>query len=76
MDPSLIPVYWLARVYEWPQPRFAGLYGPDVNALVGFIAVPFLTAAFWIVTSVVVGGAIAAGLLALLGTTRRTASSV
>jgi hypothetical protein len=62
----LIPVYWLARILEWPESRFYGLYGPDVNAFVGFIAVPFVTALIWIVSSVVVGGAVGAGLLALM----------
>ena len=41
----VIPVYWLARVYEWPEPRFYGLYGPEVSAFTGFITVPFMTAA-------------------------------
>jgi hypothetical protein len=62
----LIPVYWLARIFEWPESRFDGLYGPDANAFVGFIGVPFVTALFWIVISVVVGGAIGAGLLAVM----------
>ena len=62
----LLPVYWLARVYQWPEPRFDGLWGPRSNAFVGFIAVPFLTAFFWIVASVVVGGAIGAGVLAVM----------
>ena len=43
----LIPVYWLARVFEWPESRSDGLYGPDVNAIVGFIVIPFVTALFW-----------------------------
>ena len=62
----LIPVYWLARILEWPESRWDGLYGPDVNAIVGFIVIPFVTALFWIVTSVVVGGAIGSGVLAVL----------
>ena len=52
----VLPTYWLARIYEWPQPRFAGLSGPDVPFFVGFIAIPFITAAFWIVASLVFGG--------------------
>jgi len=62
----LIPVYWLARIFQWPEARFEGLWGPRSNAFVGFIAVPFLTALFWIVASVVVGGAIGAGLIAVM----------
>jgi len=76
----LIPVYWLARIFEWPEPRFYGLWGADVNAFVGFIGVPFVTALFWIVISVVVGGAIGAGVLAMMrpgdrGQTTRTPNS-
>jgi hypothetical protein len=62
----LIPVYWLARIYEWPEPRFFGLWGPDVSPFVGFIGVPFLTAAFWIVASIVVGGAIGSIVIAIM----------
>ena len=72
----LIPVYWLARIYEWPEPRFYGLFGPEVNAFVGFIGVPFVTAAFWIVTSVVVGGAIGSALLAFMRPKPKTISGV
>ena len=54
----IIPVYWLARIYEWPQQRFYGTWGPEVSPLVGVIGVPFLTAAFWIVASLVFGGAL------------------
>src|SRR5262249_17047891 len=42
----VLPTYWAARIFNWPEPRFAGLAGPDVTPFVGFIAVPFLTAAF------------------------------
>jgi len=62
----IIPVYWLARIYEWPEPRFFGLWGPDVSPLVGFIVVPFLTAASWIVGSLVVGGAIGCITIAIM----------
>jgi hypothetical protein len=65
----LLPVYWLARIYEWPQPRFDGLYGPDVSPFVGFVVVPLLTAAFWIVASTVVGGGLGSLIIALM---RRT----
>src|SRR5688572_1399878 len=54
----VLPTYWLARIYEWPQPRFSGLAGPDVTPFTGYVAVPFITAAIWIVVSVVVGGAL------------------
>jgi hypothetical protein len=59
----VLPTYWLARIYEWPQPRFAGLSGPDVPFFVGFIAIPFITAAFWIVASLVFGGIVGSVIL-------------
>lgn len=62
----LIPVYWLARIYEWPQPRFYGLWGPDVNAFVGFIGVPFVTAAVWIISSLIFGGLLGSLVIAVL----------
>jgi hypothetical protein len=71
----LIPVYWLARIFEWPESRFYGLFGPDVNAFVGFIGVPFVTALIWIVASIVVGGAIGAGLLAMMRSQTKVAGA-
>jgi hypothetical protein len=56
----VLPTYWLARIYEWPQPRFFGLYGPDVTPFTGFVAVPVITAVFWIIISIVVGGVLGA----------------
>src|SRR4249920_3180507 len=42
----VLPTYWLARLYEWPQPRFAGLVGS--SPFIGYVALPLGTAAFWI----------------------------
>jgi len=50
----VLPTYWLARIYHWPQQRFSGL--ADATPFTGFIAIPFQTAAIWIVVSVVFGG--------------------
>jgi hypothetical protein len=52
----ILPVYWLARIFEWTQARFDGLWGPGVSAFRGYIGVPFVTAAIWIVASLVIGG--------------------
>jgi len=52
----ILPTYWAARVFEWTQPRFAGLWGPDVDPITGWVAVPLGTAAVWIVSSIVIGG--------------------
>jgi hypothetical protein len=62
----VIPTYWLARLLEWTQPRFDGLWGPDVSPFVGYIAVPFLTAAFWIVGSTVFGGLVGSAVVAIV----------
>jgi hypothetical protein len=43
-------------MFSWTEPRFAGVDSP--NPLVGFIALPLITAAFWIVASMVIGGTI------------------
>ena len=59
----LLPVYWLAFYLGWPEPRF--FVPPDAGPLVGYIALPFGTAAFWIVASVIVGGILGALIIAL-----------
>ena len=68
----ILPTYWLARIFQWPEPRFAGLAGPEVSPFVGFIAIPFLTAAFWIVASLVVGGIVGSITLAIMRRNRAT----
>jgi hypothetical protein len=62
----VLPTYWLARIFEWHEPRFAGLAGPDVTPFTAFIAIPFITAAFWLGASVVIGGAIGTVVLAIV----------
>ena len=62
----ILPTYWLARIFGWPEPRFAGLAGPHVTPFVGFIALPFVTAGFWIAASIAIGGAIGATALAIV----------
>jgi hypothetical protein len=69
----ILPTYWLARIFEWPEPRFYGLFGPDVTPYAGFIELPFLTAGFWIVASVVIGGALGAITLAIVRSRMKTA---
>lgn len=58
----VIPTYWLAYIYHWPQGRFStaqgGVVGPGVTPLLGFVVIPFLAAALWILVSLVVGGGI------------------
>jgi hypothetical protein len=68
----VLPTYWLARVYEWSQPRFAGLWGPNVSPLTGYFIVPFATAGIWIVVSTIFGAAVGSVVIAIL---RRRARS-
>jgi len=67
----VLPVYWLARVFQWPESRFYGLWGPEVTPFTGFITVPLVTAAFWIGASIVIGGAIGAATVAIVRSTSR-----
>jgi hypothetical protein len=59
----LLPVYWLAFYLSWPEPRFFA--PPDAGPFMGYIALPFGTAAFWIVASVIAGGILGALIIAL-----------
>jgi hypothetical protein len=60
----ILPTYWLARVFHWHEPRFAGVDAP--NPLVGFIVLPLATAAIWIIASLVIGGGIGSAALAVV----------
>jgi hypothetical protein len=62
----VLPTYWLARIYGWPQGRFVGSVEPEQGALVGFVIVPVVTGLFWVVSSVVIGGGLASIALAVL----------
>lgn len=65
----VIPTYWLAYVYQWPDNRFsvtqgAGVVGEGVTPLMGYFVIPFRTAAAWIVGTVVFGSAFGAVIIA------------
>jgi hypothetical protein len=60
----VLPTYWLARLLNWEEPRFNGLEGP--SAFAGYITLPLFTAAFWVVASLVIGGAIGSVVLTLV----------
>lgn len=70
----ILPTYWLARIFQWPESRFAGLSGPGSSPFVGFIAIPFLTAGFWIVASLIVGGLVGSITLAIVRRSRATSA--
>ena len=69
----ILPVYWMARIFRWPENRFAGL--ADSPPLIGWLAVPLATAAFWIVASTVAGGAIGSLVLAIANSRVKTVST-
>jgi len=67
----VLPTYWAARMLHWTEPRFAGV--DAANPRVGFIALPLLTAAVWIVASTVTGSLIGFITLALMRSRIKTA---
>jgi hypothetical protein len=71
----VIPIYWLAHILDWQQQRFGGL-APGVSPFTAYIAIPFGTAGFWIVASIVVGtvlGSVVIALMSLVYTPQRQA---
>jgi len=66
----VLPTYWAARMFNWTEPRFAGVDAQ--NPLVGFIALPLITAAFWIAASMVIGSAIGFMTLAIVRSRMKT----
>ena len=66
----VLPTYWAARMFNWTEARFAGVDAP--NPVVGFIALPLITAAFWIVASLVIGSAVGSITLAILRSRMKT----
>src|SRR3989442_3716307 len=56
----VIPTYWLAYTYQWPEFRFSvaggGNVGPGVTPFVGFVGIPLGAAIAWIIISLIVGG--------------------
>ena len=64
MRAMLLVPYWMAKVYGWDEPRFAGLSTP--SSLIGYVAIPVLTGVFWIVASMVVGTGVGAAIIAIL----------
>jgi hypothetical protein len=71
----VIPTYWLAYIYQWPEARFsatqgAGVVGEGVAPVSAYLVIPFGTALSWVVGTVVVGGILGSICLAI----RRSAS--
>lgn len=64
----VIPTYWLAYIYQWPEGRFsasqAGVVGEGITPLTGYLIRPFGAAFGWVVGTVIVGGALGAAIIA------------
>ena len=69
----VLPTYWLARIYGWPQPRFYGL--SDATPFIGYIGIPFLTGAFWVAASVILGGLVGSIIVAIVRRMRKSAAT-
>src|SRR5262249_51512425 len=56
----VIPTYWLAYHYQWPEFRFSvaagGNVGPNVSPLMGYVGIPVGAAIAWVLISLGVGG--------------------
>jgi hypothetical protein len=65
----VIPTYWLAYIYQWPQPRFSvsqgGVVGPGVSPLNGYVVIPVAAALLWIVGSLIIGGGLGSIVIAV-----------
>ena len=52
----VIPTYWLAYAYQWPQARFStdagGNVGPGITPLWGYVLIPIVAALLWILIAV------------------------
>src|SRR5262249_49522044 len=53
----VIPTYWLAYVFQWPQKRFStaagGVVGPGVTPMMAYAVVPAVALVIWVFVSLV-----------------------
>ena len=74
----VIPRYWLAYMYQGPQYRFSvaggGNVGPGVSPFRGYVGIPLVAAAVWILISLIVGGGLGSILIAVKRKSARKAS--
>jgi hypothetical protein len=65
----VIPIYWLAYIYQWPEFRFSvaggGNVGPGVTPFVGYVGIPLGAAIVWIIISLIVGGGLGSILISV-----------
>ena len=65
----VIPTYWLAYIFQWPEPRFAaangGVVGDGVTPLAGYILIPLGALVAWAIGSLIIGGGLGSVLIKL-----------
>ena len=65
----VIPTYWLAYIYQWPDLRFSeemsGVVGPGITPLEGYLWVPLTLTLSWVIGSIVIGGGLGSIVLAV-----------
>lgn len=65
----VIPIYWLAYIYRWPQPRFrvdqGGVVGPGITPLYAYVLIPVGATVAWIVASLIIGGGLGSIVIAV-----------
>jgi hypothetical protein len=60
----IIPTYWLAHIYQWPEPRFEGVVRPSVTTFNAYILTPLNPAV--LVASIVIGYGFASLVMAVV----------
>jgi hypothetical protein len=74
----VIPTYWLAYHFQWTAPRFSaergGNVGPNISPFMGYIGIPLLALAAWVIFSVVIGGGIGSIVIKLMRKKRALAA--
>ena len=65
----VIPTYWLAYIYQWPEPRFAaangGVVGGDITPLFAYLLIPLGALVAWVIASLIIGGGLGSVLIKL-----------
>ena len=65
----VIPTYWLAYIYQWPEARFSagngGVVGPEITPVMAYLVVPFGALIAWVIGSLLIGGGLGSALIAL-----------
>ena len=60
----IIPTYWFAHIYQWPEPRFEGVVRPGVTTFKAFVLTPLNPAV--LIASIVIGCGVALPVMALV----------